>query len=59
MMRQEIESEQPHISAKTKEIWEEILVTRDQLHGQVDGLDQKLSKVLQKHEYEYMAAYNT
>lgn len=24
----------------------------------MEGLDQNLSKVLQKHEYEYMAAYN-
>lgn len=24
----------------------------------MDGLDQNLNKVLKKHEYEYMAAYN-
>ncbi len=28
------------------------------MHTCVDGLDQNLSKVLKKHEYEYMAAYN-
>ena len=45
-------------TAKTKEHWEKILDYQDKLHVQIDGLDGKLSKVLQKHEYEYMAAYN-
>ena len=58
MMKREISSGGPQGSAKTKEIWEEILQTRDKLHDQVEGLDQNLNKVLQKHEYEYMAAYN-
>ena len=59
MMKKEIAAGGPYGSAKTKDLWEEILSTRDKLHEQVDGLDEKLSKVLQKHEYEYMAAYNT
>lgn len=45
-------------SAKTKEIWREILTTHNKLTDQVDGLDENLSKVLRRHEYEYMAAYN-
>ena len=43
---------------KQQELWQEIVQTRDQLHGCVEGLDKNLSKVLQKQEYEYMAAYN-
>ena len=33
-------------SAKTKEIWREILTTHNKLTDQVDGLDANLSKVL-------------
>ena len=58
MMKQEIAHGSHNTSNKTKEIWEEILTTQDALHGCVESLDQNLSKVLQKHEYEYMAAYN-
>ena len=32
--------------------------TREQINDQMDGLDQNLNKVLKKHEYEYMQAYN-
>ena len=40
MMRTAIAQGGPSVgSAKTKEIWEEILQTRDHLHDQVDGLD--------------------
>ena len=58
MMKEAIAQGGPQGAAKTKEIWEDILNTRDKLHSQVEGLDANLSKVLQKHEYEYMAAYN-
>ena len=34
------------------------MTTREQINDQMDGLDQNLNKVLQKHEYEYMQAYN-
>ncbi len=47
-----------HGSEKTKEIWHEILETKEKLNECVEGLDKNLNKVLQKHEYEYMAAYN-
>ena len=46
------------LSNKAQELWTEIQNTNDQLHVCVEGLDKNLSKVLQKHEYEYMAAYN-
>jgi hypothetical protein len=45
-------------SEKSKEIWHEILETKEKLNECVEGLDKNLNKVLQKHEYEYMAAYN-
>ena len=48
----------PHISNKAKELWEEIQEANMGINTCVEGLDQNLSKVLQKHEYEYMAAYN-
>lgn len=46
------------LSNKAQELWTEIQNTNDKLHVCVEGLDKNLSKVLQKHEYEYMAAYN-
>jgi hypothetical protein len=57
-MKEAIDAGGPQNSEKTKEIWMNIEKTRDELHHQVEGLDKNLSKVLQKHEYEYMAAYN-
>lgn len=58
MMSQAIKEGIPQGSSKTKEIWKEILDSNNQIDSCVEGLDQNLSKVLQKHEYEYMAAYN-
>ena len=58
MMKDAISEGLPQGSAKTKEIWKEILASNNQIDSCVEGLDQNLSKVLQKHEYEYMAAYN-
>ena len=43
---------------KTKEIWDEILQTREQLDQQISVMTNSLSRVLKKHEYEYMSAYN-
>ena len=57
-MENEIKAGGPMGSSTAGAIWEEILNTKDQLNSQVDGLDQNLNKVLKKHEYEYMAAYN-
>ena len=58
MMRDAINEGVPQGSTKTKEIWKEILDSNTAIDTCVEGLDQNLSKVLQKHEYEYMAAYN-
>lgn len=43
---------------KTKEIWDEILQTRESLDHQISVMTNSLSRVLKKHEYEYMSAYN-
>ena len=58
MMKDALNEGLPQGSAKTKEIWKEILTSNNAIDSCVEGLDQNLSKVLQKHEYEYMAAYN-
>ena len=58
MMRNVIDADEPGRTVLQKQLWEEILETREQINGQMDGLDENLNKVLKKHEYEYMQAYN-
>ena len=48
----------PVANVATKQHLKDILNTNQELDNHIEELDGKLSKVLQKHEYEYMAAYN-
>ena len=45
-------------TAKQKESLEEILSTNNQLDQYVEGLEERLGRVMQSHEYQYMQAYN-
>lgn len=43
---------------KSRLIWSEITAVKDSLHNEIGNMESSLQKVLQKHELEYMQAYN-
>lgn len=43
---------------KSRRIWGEITAVKDQMQAEIGNLESSLAKVLQKHELEYMQAYN-
>ena len=58
MMKNVVDEDNIPKTAMQKQLWKEILQTRELINDQMDGLDENLNKVLKKHEYEYMQAYN-
>jgi hypothetical protein len=43
---------------KSRRIWAEVMSAKDAVSEQINIMEQSMTKVLQKHELEYMQAYN-
>lgn len=47
-----------YVTEKSKRLYEQILVTKDELNIQVTTLDKNLQGIIESNEYDYMQAYN-